>query len=113
MGVAIVSKPKAIRVEHLADVPLDMPGMFIRCERRHWDDGTSCLHAAKWATQPNRGHPAPWMPQQYIQIPWPQAPEFVRTLLLALAKANAFQGAVSEQLLALAQNTISDRGGRS
>lgn len=60
----------AVRVDHLADIPLDLPGAFLRLERRYWADGTSCLHIAKWGHQPETGRPAPWWPPQYTQVPW-------------------------------------------
>lgn len=65
-----MSKRAAIRVEHLADLPLDIPGVFLRLERRYWADGSSCLHIAKWGVQPTTGRPAPWWTPQYIQLPW-------------------------------------------
>ncbi len=75
-----MSKQAAVHVEHLGDVLLDRPGMFLRCERRHWSDGTSCLHIAKWGTQPGTGRPAPWWPPQYVPVPWEMAPDLVRRL---------------------------------
>lgn len=63
-------KEKAIKIDHIKDVPLDIPGAFLRFERRHWKDGTSCLHIMKWGTQPETGRQAPWWPLQYVQVPW-------------------------------------------
>lgn len=63
-------KEKATKVDLIKDIPLDIPGAFLRFERRHWKDGTSCLHVMKWGTQPETGRQAPWWPLQYIQVPW-------------------------------------------
>lgn len=79
-----LSKSKAVRVDPLGDTPLDIPGAFIRAERRHWADGTSCLHIAKWGIQPKTGRPAPWWPLQYIQIPWELAGTLTEVLKNAL-----------------------------
>ena len=65
-----MTKQTAERVQHLTDVPLDLPGVFLRVERRWWADGSSCLHIAKWGVQPKTGRSAPWWPQQYTQVPW-------------------------------------------
>lgn len=77
-----MSKRAALRVDHLGDVPLDLPGVFLRIERRWWVDGTSCLHIAKWGVQPERGTAAPWWPPQYVQVPWEIGPELVRRLIV-------------------------------
>lgn len=82
-----MSKEKAVRVEFLADLPLDIPGVFLRLERRHWADGTSCLHIAKWGTQPETNRPAPWWPLQYVQMPW----ELGKKLATALTAATRIQ----------------------
>jgi hypothetical protein len=79
-----VIKRKAVRIDHLGDMPLDLPGVFLRVQRRHWDDGTSCLHIAKWGTQPETGRKAPWWPPQYTQVPWRLAGPLVETLDKAL-----------------------------
>ncbi|MFZ5815331.1 MAG: hypothetical protein ACOY93_08500 [Bacillota bacterium] len=76
-----MSKSKAVKIDHLGDMPLDLPGAFLRFERRHWPDGTSCLHIAKWGTQPETGRPAPWWPPQYTQIPWEMAGSLVQTMV--------------------------------
>ncbi|WP_374712263.1 hypothetical protein [Symbiobacterium terraclitae] len=81
-----MSKSKAVKVDHLSDMPLDLPGSFLRIERRHWPDGSSCLHIAKWSRQPNTGRPAPWMPQQYIQLPWEYAEALGLTILDGVAR---------------------------
>lgn len=65
-----MSKRKAVKVDHICDLRLDRPDMFLRIERRYWADGTSCLHIAKWCKQPKRGAFAPWSPPQYTQVPW-------------------------------------------
>lgn len=64
-----MSKAAAVKVDHIADVPTDLPGVFLRVERRHWKDGSSCVHIAKWGTQKS-GRKAPWIPLQYIQFLW-------------------------------------------
>lgn len=76
-----MSRTSAVRVEHIADAPLDR-GLFLRVERRHWADGTSCLHITKWGKQPNTGRLAPYKPFQYVQIPW-EIRETVRDVLEA------------------------------
>ena len=65
-----MSKRAAVRIDHIGDYPLDLPGAFVRAERRYWADGTSCLHLAKWGYQQNRGCSSPWQPLQYLQVPW-------------------------------------------
>lgn len=82
-----MSKRKAIRVEHLGDVPLDLPGACLRIERRHWPDGSSCLHIAKWSRQPQTGRLAPWHPPQYLQLPW----ELARALGAAIMEVTTRQ----------------------
>jgi len=42
-----MSKRKAVKIDHLADLPTDLEGVFFRIEHRYWADGTSCLHIAK------------------------------------------------------------------
>jgi hypothetical protein len=86
-----MSRAKAIKIERLGDYPLDKPGMFLRAERRHWPDGTSCLHIAKWGTPSTQARPMPWWPPQYTQILWPLAPGFLRELLEALDGQGAGQ----------------------
>lgn len=88
-----MSKGKAVRVDHLCDLPLDIPGAFLRIERRHWADGSSCLHIAKWGIQPTTGRPAPWWPQQYTQVPWELAERLGATILDAAIWADRRQGA--------------------
>lgn len=63
-----MSKSKAVRIDHLVDLPLDLPGAFLRLERHYWADGTSCLHIMKWGTQSTTGKVAPWWPPQYVQV---------------------------------------------
>lgn len=75
-----MSKSKAVKIVPLVDVPLDIPGAFIRMERRFWKDGTSCLHIMKWGIQPNTKVASPWWPLQYIQIPWEIAELFICSL---------------------------------
>ena len=67
-------------LEHLADIPLDIPGAFLRLERYWWRDGTSCLHIAKWCVQPETNRVAPWWPPQYTQIPWELAADLAQVL---------------------------------
>ena len=50
-----MSKRKAVRIDHIADLPTDLEGVFLRIERRWWADGSSCLHICKWGTQPETG----------------------------------------------------------
>ena len=88
-----MSKRAAVRVDHLGDLELDKPGLFLRLERRHWADGSSCLHVAKWGTQPGTGRPAPWWPPQYIQIPWKLAEMLGATIVEAAIWADRGQGA--------------------
>lgn len=76
-----MSKAAAVRTDHLADIPLDRDGMFLRAERRHWADGTSCLHVAKWGTKD--GVSRPWYPQQYMQVPWDLVGSVLSTLVTA------------------------------
>lgn len=82
-----MSKRAAVRVDHLSDMPLDLPGVFLRFERRFWADGTSCLHIAKWGTRD--GKVSPWWPLQYVQVPW----ELHRSLLVYFADATLVGGA--------------------
>lgn len=82
-----MSKRAAVRVDHLGDVALDRPDLFLRLERRHWADGSSCLHVAKWSRQPNTGKLAPWWPPQYIQIPWELAEMLGATIVEAATRA--------------------------
>lgn len=79
-----MSKPKAVQVDLLADLPLDIPGAFLRLERRYWPDGTSCLHIAKWGRQPETGRPAPWWPLQYVQVPWGLGAMLAKALIAAV-----------------------------
>lgn len=82
-----MSKRKAVRVDHLADIPLDVPDMFLRLERRYWPDGTSCLHICKWSFQPKRQKLAPWWPLQYVQLPWWLVGRLVEVLTKAWKEA--------------------------
>lgn len=82
-----MSRQAAVRVDHLCDLPLDRPGLFLRLERRHWPDGTSCLHIAKWGVQPETGRPAPWWPLQYVQIPWELAEQLGSAIVEAATRA--------------------------
>lgn len=70
-----MSKRKAVRVQHLCDIPLDLDGVWLRLERRWWPDGSSCLHIAKWGIQRETGRPTPWWPPQYTQVSWDVAQE--------------------------------------
>lgn len=79
-----MAREKAVRVEHLVDVPTDKPGVFLRAERRFWSDGTSCLHIAKWGTQPS-GRKSPWIPLQYLQVPWELASAVMDDIRIGLA----------------------------
>lgn len=82
----VSSKSKAVRVDHICDVPLDIPGAFLRFERRFWADGSSCLHIAKWCVQPNTGRTSPWWPPQYTQVPWEMAQEVGLTITEAVSR---------------------------
>lgn len=82
-----MSKAKAVKIDHLADIRLDIPGAYLRIERRWWENGTSCLHVAKWGIQPRNGKPAPWYPQQYTQVPWELAETLGTAILEAARKA--------------------------
>jgi len=42
-----MSKVKAVRVDHLGDMPLDIPDTFLRVEPRQCLDGTSYLYVAE------------------------------------------------------------------
>ncbi|MFO7172579.1 MAG: hypothetical protein DIU70_006390 [Bacillota bacterium] len=90
-----MSRRAAVRIDHLADLPADLPGVWWRVERRWWADGSSCLHIAKWALQPSTGRPAPWWPPQYVQVPWQDARAFLQAVLEAVSKSEQVQvGAV-------------------
>lgn len=78
------ARAKAVKVEHLADIRADLPGVFHRVERRWWPDGSSCLHIAKWGPRPGDGRVVPWWPPQYSQLPWEQVPVFMTEVLTAL-----------------------------
>lgn len=75
-----MSKRAATRIEHLIDIALDA-GYFLRLDRRYWADGSSCLHIAKWGTQPNTGRDAPYKPLQYVQIRWEIAERVIRQMV--------------------------------
>ena len=65
-------KEKAKQIDHIVDCPTGKPGVILRIERRHWEDGTSCLHIAKYATRQGKRGPylSFYRPAQYIQIDW-------------------------------------------
>jgi hypothetical protein len=61
-------KEKAVKTELIADCPTGKPNCFLRIERRHWADGTSCLHIAKYGYV--NGKLRAWWPPQYVQVDW-------------------------------------------
>ena len=71
-------KEKAVKTEFIADCPTGKPGCFLRIERRYWEDGTSCLHVAKYGYV--KGKLRAWWPPQYMQIDWEKREHLVSLL---------------------------------
>ncbi len=77
-----MSKRAAVKIEHIVDLPLDKPGFFLRLERRYWQDGSSCLHIAKWARN-GAGKATMYYPLQYVQVPWEMSGELGRQIAIS------------------------------
>jgi len=80
-----MSGRKARHIEHLGDYCLDLPGAFLRVERRFWPDDTSCLSIMKYGQRKSDGVITAWFQPQYTQVPWDLAEPFRLSLLGALA----------------------------
>jgi hypothetical protein len=82
------ARAKAVRVDPLGIIPLDLPGVQLVVERRHWPEGGSCLNAQKWGTLPKRGTYCPWMGHM-LQLPWALAEPVLEQLLAQVREAKA------------------------
>jgi hypothetical protein len=89
----MADKRREVRERRVALATFDTGGGYwLVCERRFWDDGSSCLHVAKWGTQPGTGRPAPFYPPQYLQLPWSVALFVVFSLACRVRAAGVGEG---------------------